>query len=206
MGRKYTDQDRVSARYWCGILYPENMIPNWEEVIGDYIELPYAYCIHDKDLTNDPDEIRKVHIHLVVCFPNTTTNKAVLNLMRSLSDEGKNCISTVEQVLSIRHIYEYLIHNTETCKKQGKYLYPASARITGNNFDIGAYEQLSTQEKMDMAKDIANYIVSEGIEDFMELFLAVDSNFENSYFEILKNNASFFSYLCKGVWLRKHYN
>lgn len=206
MGRKYTDQDRVSARYWCGVLYPENMIPNWEEVIGDYIELPYAYCIHNKDLTSDPDETRKVHVHLILCFPNTTTCRAALNLMRSLSLEGKSCINKVEQVLYIRHAYEYLIHNTETCKKNGKYLYPVDCRHCGNNFDIGSYEQLSTQDKLMMSKEIADYIISEGIEDLMELYLALDSNFDLQYYEILKNNASFYTYLCRGVFLRNHRN
>ena len=41
-----------------------------------------------------------------------------------------------------------LIHDTDTCRKQGKELYPPENRITGNNFDIGAYEQVGIAEKM----------------------------------------------------------
>ena len=37
------------ARYWVAICYPENMKEDWQECIGDLIEYPYCYCIHDKD-------------------------------------------------------------------------------------------------------------------------------------------------------------
>lgn len=201
MGRVLTENDHVSGRYWTGVLYPENMIENWKEIIGDLIELPYAYCVHDKDLTSDPDETRKNHVHLIICFPNTTTCKAALNLMRSLSLPGKSCVNAIQQVLYIRHAYEYLIHNTETCKANNKYLYDKSERITGNNFDIGSYEQLSVADKLNLAKEIGDYIIENNIENFRDLYLEIDYNFEPTYFEILKNNASFFTYLCRGNWL-----
>lgn len=28
------------ARFWTGVLYPENMRPDWEEVIGDVLQNP----------------------------------------------------------------------------------------------------------------------------------------------------------------------
>jgi hypothetical protein len=30
------------ARFWTGVLYPENMRPDWEEVIGDVLQNPYV--------------------------------------------------------------------------------------------------------------------------------------------------------------------
>ena len=49
-------------RYWSGIAYPENMIDTWQDDIGDIVQLPYAYCIHDKDLLLDGDETRKLSL------------------------------------------------------------------------------------------------------------------------------------------------
>lgn len=37
------------ARYWVGVLYPENMIMDWEVSIGDILQLPFAYCLHNAD-------------------------------------------------------------------------------------------------------------------------------------------------------------
>ena len=42
---------KVKVRYWWGILYPENMIENWKDQIEDVLQLPFCYCVHDKDLT-----------------------------------------------------------------------------------------------------------------------------------------------------------
>ncbi|MBR5544618.1 MAG: hypothetical protein IKU66_04015, partial [Clostridia bacterium] len=67
------------ARFWVGVLYPENMVEDWETKIGDIVQLPYAYCIHDKDLEKDGDD-RKVHTHIILAFPNTTTQKHAFNV------------------------------------------------------------------------------------------------------------------------------
>jgi hypothetical protein len=37
------------ARFWTGVLYPENMREDWKEVIGDTLQYPYAYCQHSQD-------------------------------------------------------------------------------------------------------------------------------------------------------------
>ena len=39
------------ARFWTGVLYPENMREDWKEVIGDTLQYPYAYCQHFKTRT-----------------------------------------------------------------------------------------------------------------------------------------------------------
>ena len=84
------------AKYWTAVLYPESMIDDWQNKISDLLQIPYEYCIHDKDnlgnviktvknkynkpVTYDASEFaidkhehRKVHVHLVICFSNTTT-------------------------------------------------------------------------------------------------------------------------------------
>lgn len=137
------------ARFWTGVLYPENMREDWKEVIGDTLQYPYAYCQHFQD-KDSKSEHRKDHVHLIVAFPNTTTYKHALNVMDLLSAEGKKAINKCEAVVGIRNVYDYLIHDTEDCRKKGKEQYDPSERITGNNFDIGAYEQLGTAEKNEM--------------------------------------------------------
>ena len=45
------------------------------------------------------------------------------------------------ETLKLLVLYNYLIHDTDSCRKQGKYLYKVEDRICGNGFDIGLYEQ-----------------------------------------------------------------
>ena len=37
------------AKFWAGVVYPENMVEGWQEKIGDILQLPYCYILHDKD-------------------------------------------------------------------------------------------------------------------------------------------------------------
>lgn len=189
----------TKARYWSAVLYPENMIADWKEKIGDILELPYAYCVHDKDLDKE-DEHRKLHLHLLLAFPNTTTMAHALRTAEKLSAEGKKACPVIESVISIRHIWEYLIHNTEDSKKQGKYQYDISERITGNGFDIGSYEQLSVAEKYKMSKELCDFICQHNITNFADFYLYAINNFGEEYFELIQVNSGFYNRLINGNW------
>lgn len=188
------------ARYWCGILYPENMIKDWHEEIGDLLQLPYCYCVHDRDRNSD-GETRKTHVHLIIVFPNTTTYKHAMTVFNSLSGEN-DCLSTCEPVFNVRHMYNYLIHDTDTCKKKGKFLYHPSDRISGNNFDIGSFEQLSIAEKEDIAQELCDIIVQQGFTNFVDFYMYVRSNTDSSYFSVFKSYSGMFERLCKGNFLK----
>lgn len=189
------------SKYWVGVLYPENMIINWQSEIGDILELPYAYCIHDKDF-DDVDDERKVHVHLMVVFPNTTTYKHAFSVFSKLNAEGRIAVNFIEQIINIRQKYEYLIHNTETCKKKGKHLYDKKERISGNNFDIGSFEQLSIVEKDKMLLELANEISQQGFTNFADFYMYVMSNYDDTYFQILKGYSGFLERLTKGNYQR----
>lgn len=186
------------ARFWTGVLYPENMKEGWQDVIGDTLQYPYAYCQHSQD-KDTKSEHRKDHVHLIVAFPNTTTYKHALNVMDLLSAEGKKAINKCEAVIGIRNVYDYLIHDTEDCRKKGKELYPAEARITGNNFDIGAYEQLSMAEKNEMFLEMGEAIREHGFTNYMDFYeFVVDTYEDMNYIEVMRCYSSHFERLTKG--------
>jgi len=188
------------ARYWIGVLYPENMIDNWEQEIGDVVQLPYAYCVHDADLTGKKEE-RKPHVHLILVFPNTTTFNHALKVFNLLSKPGLKAINTCQAIVSIRGSYDYLIHDTDTSKKQNKKQYDPTLRITGNNFDIGAYEQLGIAERNEMCNFLCNIIITEKFTNFVDFYEYCLANLfsENSnYFEIIKSYSGLFERLTKG--------
>ena len=165
------------AKYWTAVLYPESMVENWEVLIDDLLQVPYSYCIHDKDCDQD-GVIRKLHIHLVIAFPNTTTMNHALSVFKRLQETCSYC----EQVLNIRYLYNYLIHDTDSCRKQGKYLYKVEDRICGNGFDIGLYEQLSITDKREMLHNLVRYIINEGVENFTDFVVKVEIAFSPEYF------------------------
>lgn len=193
------------ARYWCAILYPENMRPDWETEIGDILQVPYVYCIHDKDVDSEGAD-RKVHVHLLVAFSNTTTQKHALTVCSSLSAEGKNCLNTIQAVVNVRHMYNYLIHDTDTCRKKGKFLYTPKERIIGNNFDIGSFEQLSIADREEIEQEIEDIIIQQKFTNFTDLTMYIRSNYDRSYRNVLKASTYYFSALTKGNYQKYKMN
>lgn len=187
-------------KYWVGVLYTENMISDWQIELGDLVQLPYAYCIHND--VDEKGEDRKEHVHLILAWSNPTTYKHAMSVFDRLSAPNKKALNTIEDVINIRNMYEYLIHNTETCKKKNKRLYPKEARITGNNFDIGGFEQLSAKEKNDMCSELAKLICDNCYTNFMDFYMDVITNFDSNYFEILKTYSGFFERLTKANFQR----
>lgn len=185
---------REKARYWVAVCYPENMVLGWQNDIGELLQVPYTYCIHDKDVESDGTP-RKVHVHIMVAFSNTTTYNHALKVFKRLGDKAVN---TCQSVVGIRHMYDYLIHDTEDSRKKHKHLYEKSERITGNNFDIGSYEQISTLDKNRMVKELADKIIEDDITNFRIFYILVSNNYDTQYFEVMKNHAQFFRALIAG--------
>lgn len=189
------------AKYWTAVLYPENMIDDWQDEIAELLQLPGVYCIHDKDLDKARRK-RKTHVHIILAFKNTTTYNNALNVFDKLSKPGKSALNKVEAVIDIRHLYEYLIHNTADSKKKKKHLYDETERIEFNSFDIGDYEQLSAGDKSKMLKELCDHIIESNFSNFADFYCYAISNFGDEYFEVIKSNSGLLERLTKGNYLK----
>lgn len=188
------------GRYWTGVLYQENLIPDWEYEIGDILQLPFAYCQHFGEVNKNGEPV-KDHLHLLIAFPNTTTYNNALSVFKRLSAEGRESINKVEKVIGIRNVYDYLIHDTETARKQGKKQYSPKDRIVGNGFDIAEYQQLTGKERNSLVKDLCDLIIEENFTNFSDFYNFVVSEYleiDSSYFEILRTYSGLFERLTRG--------
>lgn len=194
------------ARYWVAIMYPENMVDDWEDKISNLLQVPFAYCIHDKDVCSD-GSIRKAHVHIMIVWGNTTTKKSALLCFKRLEKEG--CIAIpndkIEIVQNVRFMFNYLIHDTEDCKKKNKFLYPAAERITGNGFDIGCFEQLSIVDQDRMLDDLERIIIEKYFTNYGAFyrFVKYDSSFDREYSVIARKYHGFLEALCRGQYLEE---
>lgn len=192
------------ARYWNLILYPENLVEKYKTIedVSDVIGLPFAYCVHDKD-KDGHDGDRKTHAHVLVAYGNTTTGKSVYERWLALSKPGtKLCLPPVP-CGDVRHSYEYLIHNTPNAKKKKKHLYGTDERILCNNFDIGVYEQVSQEEKDEIAQQLCDFALDHKIEDMAEFYDRFRNAEEfrelyNRYFSVLKSVNAMVDRICRG--------
>jgi hypothetical protein len=194
------------ARYWIAVGYPENMKPNWQETIDEDYQLPYAYCVHDKDkleATAESEEDRKVHVHFILAFPNTTTGRHALNVFRKLNVPGKNAFPACFPIINIRNKYDYLIHRTQKAQKDGKYQYGVEERICGNNFDIGAYVQISTADKTRMRKELSKLVAEKAFCTYLDFYFYVVDNMDDEYENVVTSYSGHFRELTRSMFLKR---
>jgi rubrerythrin len=184
-------------RYWVAVGYPESMIEDWQLKIDDLVQVPFAYCIHDKDVESNSNE-RKTHVHIILAFSNTTTYKHALEVFQTL---GK--INYCEPIYNIRNKYDYLIHATKKAISDGKYQYSEAERVTGNNFDIGSYEQISIGDKKRMLTEIKQFQRDNEIDNFYTLSCLIEDNFDSRYWDILDDYSGVLEKRCKGCYFAK---
>lgn len=194
-----------AARYFAGVCYPENMVEGWQNDIGGLLQLPFVYCIHDKDQRQEEidnvvkHEERKTHVHIIIVFGNTTTLNRARQVFNSLSAPGRRCCSTCQPVISMRYMYDYLIHDTEDAKKKGKYQYKESERVCGNNFDIGLYEVLDEYAKLNLNKALCAVIQKHCFFSYFKFVNFVYENFDDlQIHSYIEKKQSFFSAYIRG--------
>ena len=189
------------ARYWTGILWTENLPSNWEDTIADTVQLPFAYCKHDKD-KDTKQEQRKDHVHVILAWPSPTTYKNALAVFKSIG--GAKACNSCQAINNMRYMYDYLIHDTDSCKKAGKHLYEPRERVCGNNFDIGTYEQVSQADKDAKFQELALAIRTEGFINFAEFFDFFVTNYvdDSVAWEILRSHGSNLERLTRGNYQR----
>lgn len=192
-------------RQWVGVLYNENMRENWQEEIDNLVQLPFAYCVHDKGLQLEDGEHRKVHTHLILVWPAPTTYKHATEVFDRLSAPNKRCFAAIEPVYNAGRMYDYLIHNTEDCVKKGKHAFDPSERITGNNYDIGSYVQVSQTEKNEMFDKLTDLILSKQISNYADFVLEARFEFPEEKElsrDVIRGYSGYFERVIKGVYLR----
>lgn len=208
-----------STRNWVGVLYPENMLPDWQNRIFRLLQVPFCYIIHDSDEIEFDDDIfgyehhpRKTHVHMIIHYGNTTTYQSALDTFSVLSALGKRCINTCQPVRNLSYMYQYLTHSTPD--SSNKFQYNKDLIVTGNNFDIQAFLEIQEEDLSNCLSDISMYLIQKGICTYTGVIK--NNNKTNFVEEILKNYdinltgfrfimkyRTFISEICKGNYLDK---
>lgn len=102
----------VKARHWVGIIYPESMPENWEQIIEESHVPCVLSPLHDKDINPD-GEPKKPHYHIMISYANTTTNAGASKLLARLGSSLH-----AERVESPVGQYRYLTHRDNPEKAQ----------------------------------------------------------------------------------------
>lgn len=110
----------------------------------------YAYILHDKDLTEQGTP-KEVHIHLLIKTVNTCTVEAVKKWFKGFTDEKGLPINTLAQPMhDITSSFDYLTHDTEQSRAEGKYQYPKTD-IVSNDIEFWESNEKQDQDNITLA-------------------------------------------------------
>lgn len=98
------------TRLFILVLYPDSTSYDFEEVMRNIKSYKkWAYALHDKDIKEESQELKKIHYHIIIKTDNATTISA-LSKKLGIND------NYIEKVRNERSMIRYLIHLDDTDK------------------------------------------------------------------------------------------
>jgi hypothetical protein len=138
------DYAKIMATWWSGTCYHLEQL---NAIIGSTDIKAYAHILHDKD-KDENSEPKKPHYHFLVQLYRNQRGSWFKQF--NTDDMG---IVFVQACYHPKSAFDYLIHNTATAKKQGKYLYPESERTS-------TIDDLTSTDQIDENKELYDDLIS----------------------------------------------
>lgn len=108
--------------FWISTYLPPSVI---RSLLPDLDGLTYfAFCVHDRDRNSD-GTLKKLHTHILMYFQERVSSSYVAFWFHTLEIK----------VISRSNVFtewNYLIHDSEACRKAGKFQYSVSDRISND--------------------------------------------------------------------------
>ena len=171
------------ARLFTLVVYKDTTTYDYKEVLDYFRSLKYcAYILHDKDLKEDLsdelDELKKAHYHIVVKYDNATTPQAI-------SKKSGVPANYIQSIRSERQMIRYLIHKDHPDKYQYEYndiqFTPSYEKVIKSSFDDLKTEEeqlLLIKDFIDSLKDTPDYTMK-----LFKLIMYVNTNNYNRIYK-----------------------
>lgn len=149
---KQAGEKIVKAKYWAGIIYPESIPDNWQEIITASHVPCVVSPLHDKDVNADGTP-KKPHYHVMFCYSNTTTGSSASHILAQLGSSLH-----AERVMSAVGNYRYLTHRDNPEKAQ----YDERDILAFNGFSYTDHiGQRTATEQIEMGKRLMEIVLAD---------------------------------------------
>ena len=172
----------VKKRNWSFILYPESAPPDWVDILSQTGLQCAVSPLHDKDINEADNELKKAHYHVILCYSGPTS----FNVVKALTDKLR---CPIPQALeSVRGMYRYFTHKDNPEKFQ----YDEREILCINGFSIIDFVELTKSEVLAIKKQLQTMIREMGILEYSDLMdFLQDCDMDNAY-DVASSNTYFF--------------
>lgn len=158
-------------RNWSWIVYPESAPENWRTLLDETGEKWIESPLHDRDINETTNEIKKAHWHIIISFGNKKSYKQAGKISEMLNSPKP------VSVKSLQGAVQYLWHRNNPEKHQ----YDKNEVVAHNGFkyrqyltDIGVDTDSILQEVIQWIqetgcseyRDLVDYVISERFDDW----------------------------------------
>ena len=117
--------------------------------------------------------------------------------------KGKKAINKCEAVVGIRNVYDYLIHDTEDCRKKGKEQYDPSSVSRATTLTLVRMSSLAQPRKNEMFLEMGQAIREHGFTNYMDFYeFVVDTYEDMNYIEVMRCYSGHFERMTRGNYQR----
>ena len=161
---------------WNFILYPESAPEKWREIIDEtkieWVESP----LHDKDKNEDGTD-KKHHYHVTLLYPGKKSFEQVEELINSLN------APIPIKCQSVKGSIRYMVHKDHP----DKYQYSWSEIVCHGGADLSALCAPTATERLQIQKDILNFIRDNGLCEFSDLIDSIEKMGNDEWLNVSLN-------------------
>lgn len=132
------------------LLYPDSAPEDWRSRLENTGIAIVVSPFHNRDIDRGKTVPKKAHWHVIALFEEPMRRGEIYRTFaRALEGpNGPEAVSTVVEVKSLEGMYNYLTHNTDKARADGKALYDPKDILTFNGFEE-LYEQKLNEGRLE---------------------------------------------------------
>lgn len=165
-------------RNWGAIIYPESAPENWRELLQK-TGLPCALSpLHDRDVNEVDEEVKKAHYHVILCYAGPVTQNNVQRVTSMLNAPMPIPLD------SIKGAYRYFTHKDNPDKFQ----YDEADIEFFSGFDVRDFIELAKSEIYALKCAIEEYVNEHSITEYSVLLDRLRVERLRDMHEVAQNN------------------
>lgn len=190
------------------LLYPDSAPEDWRSRLENTGVAIVVSPFHNRDIDRGKTAPKKAHWHVIALYKEPMRKGEIFRTFaRALEGpNGPEAINTIVEVNFIEGMYNYLTHNTDKARADGKAQYDPKDILTFNGFEELYEQKLLEDGKKPVGQAVSDLILRVGFPSVNDMIFYVEQHEKELPFtrdEVvvnLRNWSNAWKTLCGGPW------